>query len=342
MRLLRAPDDGTPPRSGIVADVRRVLRWIAIVFGGLVGVIVLWLVFLLVTNPSPQTRDRWQLLDDMPDPRGEVAADVVDDRMIVAGGLRGLTTTSRAVSALADGVWTRGPALPEGRHHAAGAGLDGAFYLSGGAASVRDWTPLANLWRLRPGGGWELLSDMPDGRQGHDMVALDGKLYVIGGVGGADVLIYDPLRGWTRGAPIAVARDHLRAVAWESEIWALAGRVDGAPQTRVDVYDPADDTWRPGPSLPEPMSAMAVGVLGDELHVVGGEDPGLFGGVIDDHVVLREGSNAWTPGEPAPLHVHGAGGAVMDERLIVAGGAARQGGFSVLSWTRVTQAFGPR
>jgi hypothetical protein len=90
------------------------------------------------------------------------------------------------------------------------------------------------------------------------------------------------------------------------------------------------------------MSAMAVGVLEGSLHVVGGEDPSAFGGrVIDGHFVLRRSSQRWTAGSRPLLPVHGAGYAVHGDRLIIAGGASRQGAFSILSWTGLTQIFAP-
>ena len=92
------------------------------------------------------------------------------------------------------------------------------------------------------------------------------------------------------------------------------------------VYDPGRDAWRDGPALPEPMSAMAVGVLDDALHVVGGEDPApISGGVSDDHFVLAHRSDRWVRLGPPLLPVHGAGFGTFRDRLFVVGGASRQG-----------------
>jgi hypothetical protein len=124
------------------------------------------------------------------------------------------------------------------------------------------------------------------------------------------------------------------------KVWAIGGRVGGEPTKSVDIYDPAKDSWRPGPPLPEAMSAMAVGVLGKNLHVIGGEDPDVIGGgVSQSHFVLRSGSDDWEREAPPPLSVHGAGYGVIADTLIVTGGASRQGALSVLSWTDLTQLF---
>ncbi|MGH7856193.1 MAG: hypothetical protein ACREQY_02610, partial [Candidatus Binatia bacterium] len=106
-------------------------------------------------------------------------------------------------------------------------------------------------------------------------------------------------------------------------------------------YDPRADRWRRGPDLPEPMSAMAVGVVGGRLHVAGGEDPDLLGGTIDAHFSLGPGERTWERASRPLLPVHGAAFGVAGDRLFVAGGASRQGALSVVSWTGVTQAFEP-
>jgi N-acetylneuraminic acid mutarotase len=174
------------------------------------------------------------------------------------------------------------------------------------------------------------------------MVGVGGRLYVVGGAGsGLDLLVLEPAANrWSRRAPLPGPGDHIRAAAWRGEIWALGGRSD-EPTKRVAVYDPSGDRWRAGPSLPEPMSAMAVGVMRDGLHVVGGEDPDVPDGrVIDAHYVLRPGARRWSPAPKPDVSVHGAGYGVWKGRLIVAGGAARQGLLSTISWSSVTQVFG--
>jgi hypothetical protein len=89
------------------------------------------------------------------------------------------------------------------------------------------------------------------------------------------------------------------------------------------------------------MSAMAVGVIDDELHVIGGEDPDLTGGVSKKHFVLERGSDRWREAPVPVLPVHGGAFGVYRGRLIVAGGASRQGALSTISWTGVTQSFEP-
>jgi N-acetylneuraminic acid mutarotase len=322
-----------------------VLRVIGYGLGSLVVILAVALAVLRVTNPGPRKSDRWMRVAEMPRARGEVAAAAVGRHLVVAGGLYGIGRTADVVHIydMSRNEWTRARSLPSPRHHAAAAGLGEHVYISGGAPGATDWSPTDNLWRAPLGLPWRAMARMPEGRQGHAMVGLGGRLYVVGGVGRSDrTLIYDAATNkWTMGAPLPSGRDHLRAVAWRGEVWAIGGR-NPSPVSRVDIYDPKADRWRRGPSLPQPMSAMAVGVVKGALHVVGGEHPGLIGGrVIDEHFRLLAGSTRWRTAARLALPVHGAGYGVVSGRLVVAGGAAREGLLSTISWTPITQLYFP-
>lgn len=324
---------------------RRISRWLWRLLTTLATLVLVSAAAVLVlrlSNPKPIDSRAWARLTEMPSARGEVAASCVGARFVVAGGLRGLGRVSAAVHVyeIENDRWRPGTSLPRGVHHAAAASLNGWIYVSGGASSATDWTPRDTLWASRPGTRWRTGPKMPEGRQGHAMVVLDRSLYVIGGVGRTDdTLRFTPGKGWKRLAPLPNGRDHLRAASWGDRIWAIGGRT-GDPVTRVDVYDPAKDRWRTGPRLPEPTSAMAVGVVDDALHVVGGEDPDLVGGrVIASHFVLEKGDDGWTEAERPLLAVHGAAFCSHGGRLFLAGGASRQGALSTISWTGLTQVF---
>jgi hypothetical protein len=205
-----------------------------------VAIVALLLTVLWLTNPKPRDSEGWTRLADMPDPRGEVAAALRGGRFVVAGGLSGVGSTSRAVS-IYDAErdrWSRGRPLPEARHHAAAAAGWGAVYVSGGARGATDWTPLTSVWRTSAGEEWDNVAPMPEGRQGHAMVPVEQGLIVVGGVGKTDrTLIYNPVNDrWSLGAALPEGRDHLRAVAWRERVWALGGRAGGDVLRRVDVW----------------------------------------------------------------------------------------------------------
>lgn len=322
---------------------------LAIVMG--LGVLVALGVYyaFFLGGPAPRAARDWELLATLPNVRGETAAAEVAGRLYVAGGLTGLTfAVSDGVDAYdpATDAWTVMAPLPEPRNHAAGAGLDGLFYVSGGGGPD-DNAAQEEIWALDPARDtWTELAPMPEGRYAHRMVALNGLLYVVGGDGETSrVLIYDPASDtWSTGAEMPVQRNHLATVAADGRVWAIGGRVAARIQDRVDIYDPATDTWSSGPPLPEATSAASEGLLGSVIVISGGEAPGQDGRMVDDHWQLdtAEGADAqWRPLAPPPLAVHGAQGAVVDGRFMIAGGAARPGQFSRFAWSGLLQAYTP-
>ncbi|SNR32994.1 N-acetylneuraminic acid mutarotase [Haloechinothrix alba] len=323
----------------------RVLRAVLITVLALPVLVVGGAVTLIATNPAPEDGSSWERGADLPQQRGEVASAVTGGEPFVLGGLTGPGRTSTAVQAYdpAEDGWRSAPDLPEPRHHAAAAELDGTIYVTGGAASATDWSPRIGVWSLDTGAQrWRSEPPMPEGRMGHALVALDGRLYAFGGDGPAtEILVFEPGDGWSRGAPLGDNREHVRAVTLDGEIWAMGGRTGGLLDW-VDVYDPVTDTWRAGPTLPEPISAMAVGVVDGSVHVVDGEDPSpLTGGVLQRHFLLPSGADTWEEGPESMLAVHGAGYGVVRDELVIAGGASRQGLLSPLSWSEVTQRYAP-
>jgi len=350
-----------PPERPRVLPNRRP-RWQRTAIGALkavlaAGVVVVSFVVLAgavlyLTTPDPRPSPGWALHTPMPSARGEVASVAAGGRLHVAGGLSGLSSVSSMLATYDPGAdqWEIGPDLPAPRHHAAMGSVAELVVVTGGVSGLRTWTAQTDAWALdtsEADGEWSPIERLPEGRYGHAAVGIGASLVVVGGEGGSDdTLVWQPVQGWSRRAPIPVGRDHLAAAQWNGEVWVLGGRSGGSLSDRVDIYAPSTDTWRRGPALPKGMSAMAVGVLDgpdgrSELHVVGGEKAGLLGGVIRDHYVLRLGSSAWLTSSRSALPVHGAGFGVIGGRLLLGGGASRHDVMSVLSWTTATQSFSP-
>lgn len=97
-------------------------------------------------------------------------------------------------------------------------------------------------------------------------------------------------------APLpAPKRTEVVGAFWDGKIAVVAGLLqDDTPSKQVDFYDPATDTWSPGPELPIPLHHAGAGVLGGRLYVIGGYS-GLAGAwkPVDAVHSLGRGETAW-------------------------------------------------
>ena len=226
----------------------------------------------------------------------------------------------------ASDTWSELAPLPEPRHHAALTALDGRLYLTGGG--VEGFAPRANTWVYDPGSDrWTALAPMPEARRAHASVAIGGRLYVVGGVVPSRSLhaptwSYDPASGeWDADlAPLPTFREHLAAVAIETDeaIIAIGGRgtqnVDA-----VERYEPATDAWTTLPALPIARSGLTAAILGDGIHVIGGEsiDPPR---TFREHEVFDLSTGTWSVAAALDRGRHGLASGVIDGRLYVVGG----------------------
>jgi non-specific serine/threonine protein kinase len=68
--------------------------------------------------------------------------------------------------------------------------------------------------------------------------------------------------GWQVEPPLPLARTEVAAAVSGGELAVAGGYLaDGSTTDRVDLYDPAARTWRPGPELPEPVSHASAATL---------------------------------------------------------------------------------
>jgi N-acetylneuraminic acid mutarotase len=342
--------------------IRAVLVVLALAIIGGLGAIF----WIFTHQPQPRVAEGWSLGPPLPGPRGELATAVGyaqpcglpscpdSERLYVLGGLAGLFDPQTRVDIYdpARKAWAAGPPLPAPRHHFAAARLGDDLYVSGGTDVAGShlghqyWPTLNNLWRLTPGSeAWQALTPMIEPRWGHRMVAYDGRLYVIGGRGRSGrVLIYDPGKGWSIGAEMPRVRDHQSVVEVRGRLWAIGGR-DPNSITRVDIYDPVSDSWRPGPELPHPTSGAAEVVVDDIIYVFGGEEPDFLAGEVkDQYLKLNARSDAprWESALRPPLAIHGTNAVVLQGKIAIAGGATRHGAYSAIAWTDAFQLFGPQ
>jgi len=260
--------------------------------------------------------------------RSEHPAVALDGEVVVIGGL--ISAAPGRISATASveaydpvaATWRRLPDLPQPRHHLMAAVLEGRLFALGGYAES-GFDAIDTVWELVDG-TWQDRVPLPEPVGAGAAVALDGHIYVVGGTPDGGLHRYDPVgEAWESLASPLQRREHVAAVGFESQLWLLAGRWQGAFPTTTELYDVASDSWAPGPSLNEARSGFGATVISDAIWVAGGEvfDPDTSLASVE---TLREGR--WTRGDDLPVGLHGNPLVAVVDTVYLPGGSVRAGG----------------
>ena len=236
--------------------------------------------------------DRWRDVKNFPVPLQHPNAGVVGNKAYVAGFYRTTGTTSTSAQTFeydptTDG-WTEKAPLPSGTGRAAGcAAVDAGLFYVFGGAI--DGTSVADASRYDPATDkWETLPALPGPREHCAAGAINGTLYVAG------------------------------------------GRVDEIVNVRPDTwaFDPVAKTWRARAPMLKPRGGLASAVLAGRLFGFGGEGNAASNiGIFNDIDVYDPVTNTWSALPPMLVPRHGFGAATIGQRIYLAGGANRQGGF---------------
>ena len=186
----------------------------------------------------------WELITQLPTKRIAFSTAVVGDKIYLIGGTLSIN-------------------------------FDGPFGLS----TVEEYDTQTNTWRRR--------TDMPTPRNYPEAAVVNGIIYVFGGSNAKDrkianmklpvsVEAYDPETDtWTRKKDMPVSRINFELGVAAGKVYLIGGSTGlGAEHERrmdrVDVYDPATDTWTKGPKMPTRREPRAVEVVNDRIYVIGG------------------------------------------------------------------------
>ncbi len=207
-----------------------------------IGVVVL--VFLLM-QIEVFAGEEWQRISQIPTKRWEFSTAVVEDKIYLIGGSLF-------------------------QNHA------GPFGLS----TVEVYDPQTNTWQRG--------TDMPTARTNAKAAVVNGTIYVFGGYNSKDkffqnwkmadhVEAYDPLTNiWTQKKEMPVSRFYFGLGVVAGKVYLIGGTTglgDGQEQRmdRVDIYNPATDTWAKGPKMPTRRDPGGVAVVSTSIYVIGGE-----------------------------------------------------------------------
>lgn len=193
--------------------------------------------------------DRWTPGTDMPAPRAEGVAAVVNGRIYWIGG--------------------RVPSTPSAAH----------FNDHQDSDRNEMFDPATRRWSSR--------APAPTARNSAAAAVIGGKIYVVGGrrfirssdgttrmANFADLEVYDPERdAWETRAPMPQAQGGLGAAVVDGKLHACGGErwlPEQGVMSECWTYDPATDGWQPLTPLPTARHGIGMAAVGRRLHVFGG------------------------------------------------------------------------
>ena len=248
--------------------------------------------------------------------------------------------------------WSRAAPFPEASEEVYGIAVGGKLYVLGGLGP--GWTAKGLVYEYEPANDtWKALAPLPSKRGSPSATVVNGKIYVIGGggnfPGAKDTSIhparahralgtnevYDPATNtWETKAPMPTARNHAAIGAVNNKIYVIGGRVGNAFISRgsntdiVEVYDPAIDQWGPLlAQMPTPRSAVAWGVNGGKIYVVGGEvRTNVMAGTYRAVEAYDPAANRWSSLPSMEFPRHGSAADFIGNKLYVVSGNVQSGG----------------
>ncbi|NKB99146.1 MAG: hypothetical protein GKR90_11730 [Pseudomonadales bacterium] len=299
---------------------------------------------------QPKYNVEWQRLPDMPVAKWEPASLVKDDKIYVLGGYEDYITSSKRLDVFdpKHSTWTRLQDLPSALSHVNLVPSDTGFWFAGG---MKDKVHpgldhiIAEVWHYDIElDRYEAAPLLPGRRGGGGLARLGSQLHYISGLmedrdtDSPDHWVFDLDQWahtgdaqWQHAAPLPVPRNQLSVTVLHNKIYAIGGQFNHdsqqLDQARVDIYDPATDSWEDGPSLPygHSHSEGATFVHDDCIWMIGGHGTPAGGtkAMTPDVLVLSE-QNEWELACHLPMPLSSPAAAIVNDRLYVAGGWDRR------------------
>jgi serine/threonine protein kinase/N-acetylneuraminic acid mutarotase len=274
---------------------------------------------------------RWAELPPLMQPRAAAAAAVVDDRIIVTGGVDADGKLLNSTEIFDGNSWTLGAPMPTPRQ-LLGATSDGKLvYAVGGTngttdlAAVEAYDPAADTWTPMPA--------LSKGRSDFGVAVTDARLVAVGGTSSGEVLksvaaLDLTTATWTELPDMGVARHGLAVAAVRETVYAVGGSTafaDGQVTTTAEALKLAPRKpqpvaqWRLLRDAPTARLMMASTVLDGKIWVAGGMREGETLETVESYDA-RTGE--WQTHPPLPTPLHHATAATYRGEVVVIGGAS--------------------
>jgi Kelch motif protein/K319-like protein len=223
---------------------------------------------------------------------------------------------------------------------------DQIFWLAGGFLGDHPGPSTTQVWKYSINNNtWTPGPPLPDQRGGGALVKLGRELHYFGGViRQNDVYLQDYGTHWafnldtdtawrtttTFGqilAPLPNPRNHMGGTVLNGKIYAVGGQHLGnqnTPQSEVDVYDPATNSWSQAAPMPRPIGHVTANVFVRNGRVVVTTGRMANGVLIPNVIEYNPASNTWSELPPVPgPRQSPISGLIGDQMVVTCGSDSR-------------------
>lgn len=224
----------------------------------------------------------WSTKTSMPTPRIDFGIAAYQNMVYCIGGRTssGPSAANEVYDPVSDS-WESKAALPTPRHGLDANVVNGKIYLISGLIPLHPDIP--NSWYYEctnvtelynpATDTWTTKAPIPNGVPYYASGVVDNKIYVV-----SENLtqIYDTETDtWSFGSPPLYPVDMAGGAATTGDmaperIYVIGGREDGLEVPYTQVYNPVDDSWSLGTSMPTPRYDFAMAVVNDQIYTMGG------------------------------------------------------------------------
>jgi N-acetylneuraminic acid mutarotase len=238
------------------------------------------------------TTDNWTTRESMPTARTYFGIASYQGKIYCIGGSgsNGSTGVNEVYDTQTD-TWETKKSMPTARSDLSANVVNGKIYLIGGRTGDQFSTVDSNEVYNVANDSWTTKKQIPYPVVGYASAVVDDKVYIIGGqdefhhneLNVKFNQIYDPETDeWRLGASLPTTVFNAAAGATTGtmapkRIYIIGGTPNGeiAATNLNQVYNPENDTWTYGTSMPTSRGWLAVAVVNDTLYAIGGS-PGLM------------------------------------------------------------------
>ncbi|HEY3505541.1 MAG TPA: carboxypeptidase regulatory-like domain-containing protein [Actinocatenispora sp.] len=176
---------------------------------------------------------------------------------------------------------------------------------------------------------WTPIASSPTAIQDSAVGFYNGVLYSAFGYDGSvdtsDLYGYDPASGaWTKLASAADTREGNPAHGFiDGRFYAVGGwGADGTPDKKLEIYDPASNSWSTGTAAPKILAGAGSAVLDGKLYSVGGCTDTCG---ASDVMVYDAAADSWAQAASYPEPTAWVSCGALDGKLYCAGGVDTSG-----------------